>query len=310
MVDMINRILDEIGAVVKGKDEVIRNVLMALLSEGHVLIEDVPGVGKTTLALAFSKVLGLDYKRVQFTPDVVPSDITGFTMYDKNSGRFRYEKGAAFCNIFLADEINRTSSKTQSALLEVMEEKQATVDGKSHPLPRPFMVIATQNPEGGAGTQRLPHAQLDRFLIKISMGYPDFESELDMVRDRQKTNPLEKAEKVCGIEDILKMQEEAGSVHISEEVMAYMTGLCRRTRGDEMISLGISPRGTLALSRMARAAAYMEGRDFVTPADIRTVFLHVCCHRVRLSSKARAEEKDERRVLSEILDSEKIPGAL
>ena len=231
-------------------------------------------------------------------------------MYDKESGSFRYEKGAAFCNLLLADEINRTSSKTQSALLEVMEEKQVTVDGKTHSLPHPFFVIATQNPEGGAGTQRLPHAQLDRFLVKLSMGYPDAESEIAMLSERQQENPLASIHAICSKEEILSMQEAARNIHASEELLAYITSLCRASRESADIALGISPRGTLALLRMTKASAFLSGRDYAMPEDVAKVFTRTCAHRIRLSAKARTEEKDEEAVLQMLFSQVKIPGAI
>ena len=298
MNEKIQNIKNEIGKVIKGKEEVIDTVLAAMLAEGHILLEDVPGVGKTTLALTLSRVLGLGYRRIQFTPDTVPSDITGFTMYDKESGSFRYEKG------------NRTSSKTQSALLEVMEEKQVTVDGKTHSLPHPFFVIATQNPEGGAGTQRLPHAQLDRFLVKLSMGYPDAESEIAMLSERQQENPLASIHAICSKEEILSMQEAVRNIHASEELLAYITSLCRASRESADIALGISPRGTLALLRMTKASAFLSGRDYAMPEDVAKVFTRTCAHRIRLSAKARTEEKDEEAVLQMLFSQVKIPGAI
>ncbi len=310
MNEKIQNIKNEIGKVIKGKEEVIDTVLAAMLAEGHILLEDVPGVGKTTLALTLSRVLGLGYRRIQFTPDTVPSDITGFTMYDKESGSFRYEKGAAFCNLLLADEINRTSSKTQSALLEVMEEKQVTVDGKTHSLPHPFFVIATQNPEGGAGTQRLPHAQLDRFLVKLSMGYPDAESEIAMLSERQQENPLASIHAIRRKEEILSMQEAVRNIHASEELLGYITALCRASRESADIALGISPRGTLALLRMTKASAFLSGRDYAMPEDVAKVFTRTCAHRIRLSAKARTEEKDEEAVLQMLFSQVKIPGAI
>ena len=299
-----------IRRVIVGKDEAIELALIALLCKGHVLIEDVPGVGKTTLVAALARSLSCSFKRIQFTPDTVPSDITGFTMYDKESGSFRYEKGAAFCNLLLADEINRTSSKTQSALLEVMEEKQVTVDGKTHSLPHPFFVIATQNPEGGAGTQRLPHAQLDRFLVKLSMGYPDAESEIAMLSERQQENPLASIHAICSKEEILSMQEAVRNIHASEELLAYITSLCRASRESADIALGISPRGTLALLRMTKASAFLSGRDYAMPEDVAKVFTRTCAHRIRLSAKARTEEKDEEAVLQMLFSQVKIPGAI
>lgn len=269
----VNDILEEVRKVIVGKDEKISRVLMAILAGGHVLLEDVPGVGKTTLALAFSKTLGLDYNRVQFTPDVVASDIVGFSMYEKESGSFNFRKGAIFCNLFLADEINRTSSKTQSALLEVMEEGQVTADGQTYQLPKPFTVIATQNPAGSAGTQLLPNAQLDRFLIRLEMGYPDFASQVEILRDRQAGNPIDSLKEAVTAEELRQMQEWAGKIYASDEILEYITRLSAASREHQEVTLGISPRGSLAVLRMAKACAFVNGRDYVFPKDVQDIFL-------------------------------------
>lgn len=309
MNNKINEILNEIKKVIIGKDDKIARVLMALLAEGHILIEDVPGVGKTTLALAFSKALGLSYNRTQFTPDVVPSDIVGFSMYNKENGQFEYKEGAVSCNLFLADEINRTSSKTQSALLEVMEEGQMTVDGISHLLPSPFMVIATQNPAGAAGTQLLPNAQLDRFLVRMEMGYPDFESQIEILRGRQKANPIDGVREVVTTEEILAMQQDVRNTYVDEKILNYITRLAAATREHSMVSLGVSPRGARAVLRMAKARAFVLGRDYVVPQDVCDVFFDVCGHRILLGSKARISDKQEKDILQEVLENEVIePG--
>ncbi len=236
-------VIREIEKVIVGKREVVERVLMAVLSEGHILLDDVPGVGKTTLALACSRVMGMEYHRIQFTPDVVPSDIVGFSIYNKEQGTFDYKPGVVMTNLLLADEINRTSSKTQSALLEVMEEGQVTVDGVTHPLPKPFVVIATQNPVGSAGTQLLPQAQLDRFMIRLEMGYPDFESQVNILRDRQTANPIEQIHGIIGAEEVLAMQEEIRNLHVEDSILEYITALATETRKDDMIRLGVSPAG-------------------------------------------------------------------
>ncbi len=298
-----NLILDELKKVIRGKDDIIEKVFMAILAKGHILIEDIPGVGKTTLALALSRAMAGEFKRLQFTPDVVPSDIVGFNMYRKESGSFDYIEGAVFANIFLADEINRTSAKTQSALLEVMEEGQATVDGKTHTLKKPFTVIATQNPAGGAGTQLLPQAQMDRFIIRVSMGYPDFDSQMELLRDSQTVIPLDNVTAVAGADDIIKMQEDTEAVYTSDEILRYITLLTGATRNNPMIMLGISPRGAIALNRMAKASAYLAGRDYVVPADIRSVFTEVCAHRLILNAKARIAETEANEILMDILNS-------
>ena len=303
----IKEIRDEINTVIAGKDQVVKEVLVAVLAGGHILLEDIPGVGKTTLALAISKVLGLDFKRVQFTPDVVPSDITGFTMYDKNTGNFEYKDGAVICNFFLADEINRTSSKTQSALLEVMAEGKVTVDGVVHQVPQPFIVMATQNPLGTAGTQMLPEAQLDRFMIKTSMGYPDFDAQVEILKAREKTDPLEKVRNIVTREEIMKMREEVKEVFVDDKIYQYITTLAEATRNHELIKLGISPRGSIALCAMAKAEAYLEGRSFVTPEDIAEVFSDVCRHRLILHPKAHLAEATAETILQEILENNKAP---
>ena len=305
---IIDAILTEVQKVILGKRDVLEKVLMAILADGHVLLDDVPGVGKTTLAIALSRALGLSYQRVQFTPDVLPGDIVGFSMYDRNTGSFRYMPGAVNrANLLLADEINRTSSKTQSALLEAMEERQVTVDGTVYPLQKPFLVIATENHVGAAGTQLLPHAQLDRFLVRLTIGYPSFEAQMDMIRDRATANPMERLRQVASCADILTMQREAAAITMNDEILAYITRLCIASRAHPMVELGISPRGALAVSRMARACAYLRGRDFVVPEDVREVFTDVCAHRILLSRKAAAAHLTARAVLEQLLEEVNEP---
>ena len=284
------RILGEVRKAVVGKDQVLARVLLAILARGHILLEDIPGVGKTTMALAFSKALGLDYNRVQFTPDVMPSDITGFTLYNKEAGRMEYQPGAVLCNLFLADELNRATSRTQSALLEAMEEGQVTVDGASHPVPRPFLVIATQNPAGASGTQPLPDSQMDRFMVRLSLGYPAPADEMDMVRRRQGGNPLDSVEQVVDREGLLALREKAGAVYLSDEVLDYIVRLVGATREHPMILQGASPRATLALAAMAKAAALVRGRDYVNPEDVELVFPDVVPHRLLLSPRAEGDK--------------------
>ena len=283
-------ILAQVRRAVVGKDEVLARVLLAILAGGHILLEDIPGVGKTTMALAFSKALGLDYNRVQFTPDVMPSDITGFTLYNKEAGRMEYQPGAVLCNLFLADELNRATSRTQSALLEAMEEGQVTVDGVSHPVPRPFLVIATQNPAGASGTQPLPDSQMDRFMVRLSLGYPAPADEMDMVRRRQGGNPLDSVEQVVDREGLLALREKAGAVSLSDEVLDYIVRLVGATREHPMILQGASPRATLALAAMAKAAALVRGRDYVNPEDVELVFPDVVPHRLLLSPRAEGDK--------------------
>lgn len=301
MPEKITQLQKELETVIKGKKTVTDKIIMAVLARGHILLEDVPGVGKTTTALALSRLMGMEFNRIQFTPDVVPSDVTGFTMYEKQTGQFMYRPGAVMCNLLLADEINRTSSKTQAALLEVMEEGRVTVDGETHEVPQPFVVLATENPVGSSGTQMLPESQLDRFMVSLSMGYPDHQSLVELLRDRQKVNPLGLARTVITREEVLKLQSEVQDVYVADEVLDYIAKLAEATREHEMIVLGLSPRGTLALCRMAKAAAYMSARDYVIPKDVQTVFKDVAAHRMVLDSRARYQEKSAREILDEIL---------
>ena len=300
-------ILQEIEKVVVGKNENVEKIMMAVLAGGHVLMEDVPGTGKTTTAMTFAKVLGMDTRRVQFTSDTMPSDILGYSVYEKATGDFVFKPGAVMTNLLLADEINRTSSKTQSALLEAMEEMRVTVDGKTYPLPRPFVVLATQNPVGSAGTQMLPSAQMDRFMIKISMGYPDFESQISILRDRHTENPLNRISPVVDLEQLQEMIREANEVEVQDSVYEYVTRLTQATREHPLIQLGVSPRGALAVCRMAKAYAYLHGRDFVIPEDVAAVFGDVCCHRLVLATKARMMEEKPENLIRSILESVKMP---
>jgi len=299
----LHRIETEVGKAILGKEEIIRKVLTVIIAGGHILLEDIPGVGKTTLALAFSKAMDLKFNRVQFTPDVVPSDITGFTVYNKESGKLMYRPGAAMCNILLADEINRTSSKTQSSLLEVMQEGNITVDGRTTKVPEPFIVIATQNPIGTAGTQMLPEAQLDRFMVQLSIGYPDEKAEIDILKDRRRTDPLQSIERVAGAQAILAMRSQAKEIYVHDRIYQYVTALCRRTRQHPLIRLGISPRGALSLTAMVQAWTYLHGREFVTPQDVQDVFPDIARHRLMLSSKANVQNKDAETIIGEILQS-------
>ena len=307
MNDITTTILKSINSVIAGKEAVVEKVLMAILSGGHVLLEDVPGVGKTTLAISFARTLGLDTRRVQFTSDTMPSDILGFSVYNRDTGNFDYKPGAVMTNLLLADEINRTSSKTQSALLEAMEEYHVTVDGQTYPLPEPFVVLATQNPVGSAGTQLLPAAQLDRFLIRISMGYPDAQSQIDILKERHHENPLDKLTAAVSREQLLSLMNDARQVHIADPVYTYVVELVTATRENEYIELGVSPRGALALCRMAKSCAFVRGRDYVIPEDVAAVFDDVCCHRLVLTTKARMMEERPETVIAAILDSVKMP---
>ena len=299
----VENILHEVRKAIVGKDAVLEKILMTILSGGHVLLDDVPGTGKTTTALAFSRALGLQYGRIQFTPDVLPSDIVGFSLYRRDTGAFTYQPGAVMTNLLLADEINRTSSKTQSALLEVMEERQVTVDGVTHPLPDPFVVIATQNPAGSAGTQLLPQAQLDRFMVRLAMGYPDFASQVNILRDRHDGDPLDAVSTVSSAEALLAMQAQARAVHTADDLLAYITRLAEASRSHPLVTLGVSPRGALAVCRMCRSRAFMAGRDYVLPDDVADVFADVCAHRLILSPKARITGASAADVLTELLET-------
>ncbi len=278
----LREMLAEIGKAVNGKDDVIYKILLAILAGGHILLEDMPGVGKTTLALAISRTLDLSCKRIQFTPDVLPTDVVGFTMYNKEQDRFIFKEGAAFCNLLLADEINRTSSKTQSALLELMEEGAVTIDGVTHPLPSPHIVIATQNPINCVGTQRLPESQLDRFLVRLSLGYPGAAHEIALLKARQSGNPLDTVERVADAAALAVLRREVEQVYVSDSLYAYIVALTNATRNHPSLRLGISPRGSLALMQMAKASAFAQGRDYLLPDDIVFVCPDVFCHRMLL----------------------------
>lgn len=305
--ETIDAILSETEKAVLGKDEVLRRILTAILAGGHILIDDIPGVGKTTIAVAFTHVLGLDYKRMQFTPDVLPSDITGFSMYDKNSGTFRYMPGSAMTNFFLADEINRASPKTQSALLEVMQEGRLSVDGKTYAVPQPFIVMATQNPFGSSGTQELPESQTDRFMIRITVGYPEREDEIRILSGERK-NPAEGLSSVITPEGLLALREEVSRIHVEESLYGYMVDIARATRNHPDIRLGVSPRGTMALSSMTRAHALMEGRSYATPDDVAAVAPYTLGHRISLTGDARYAGKTAESVLTELLSSLPLPS--
>ena len=280
-------VVSEVKKAVVGKDEAVVKVLLAILARGHILLEDIPGVGKTTMALAFAKALGLTCRRVQFTPDVMPSDLTGFSIYNKATGQMEYQPGAVLCNLFLADELNRATSRTQSALLEAMEEGQVTVDGVSHPVPRPFLVIATQNPAGASGTQPLPDSQLDRFLMRLTLGYPSPEDELELLRRRRSGAPLEGVRQVAGQAELEVLCQAADAVYLSDEVLDYIVRLVGATRSHPLILQGGSPRATLAVAAVSRAAALVRGRDYVIPEDVSELFRDTVAHRLLLAPGAR-----------------------
>lgn len=300
-------VLNEIRKVINGKDREIIITMLALLANGNILIEDIPGVGKTTMALAFSKALGLKYGRIQFTPDTLPSDITGFSSFNKESGKMHFNKGAIFCNLFLADELNRTSSRTQAALLEAMEERQVTVDGHSYALEKPFSVIATQNPVGASGTQLLPDSQTDRFTVRISMGYPDFDAECQMLLNRSKQNPLDNVKQVITVDELIDMQSKVKEVFVSEDMAKYIVMLVTATRQSSLFSRGASPRATLSIKDMAKAAAFADGRDYIVPRDIQNIFVRTISHRVILSSESTAKRINTDSALKEILRTTRQP---
>lgn len=302
------KILQEVQKAVVGKNEILAKVLMAILAGGHILLEDIPGVGKTTLALAFSRAMQLSCKRLQFTPDVLPADVTGFSVYQKATGKLVYQPGAVLCNLFLADEINRTSSKTQSALLEVMEEGRVTVDGITHETPKPFTVIATQNPVGSAGTQLLPESQMDRFMIRLSIGYPAMQDEVEILDRKRGGDPLLLVQPVANAQDMLAMQQQVQSVYCSRELLEYIVRLADATRESPLLKLGVSPRGSLAVARLARACAWLSGRDYVVPKDIRLIFSDACCHRVLLSPQAKLGGRTAGQILNDILQDTESPA--
>lgn len=300
-------IVNEVRKAIVGKDTVICKALMAILAQGHILLEDNPGVGKTTLALAFSRAMSLEYNRVQFTPEVMPADVVGFSVYNRAEDRFEYRPGAVMCNLFLADEINRTSAKTQSALLEAMEEGQVTVDGVTRRLPRPYTVIATQNPIGSAGTQPLPESQLDRFMMRLSIGYPALEQEVKILKQTENARPVDSIRPVASLKDVVDMQAQVSEVHVSDEVYLYVARLCAATRENAMLRVGASPRAGSALIRACRASAWMAGRDYVIPSDVQLLFFNVLEHRVMADPQARINNLTVHSVLTEILQSVPAP---
>ena len=303
-------VLNEVKKAVVGKDDVLDMAFTAILARGHILIEDIPGVGKTTMAVAFSKALGLEYHRVQFTPDVLPSDIVGFSMLDKETGEMIYKPGSIFCNLFLADELNRATSRTQSALLEAMEEGRVTVDGKTHSVPDPFIVMATQNPVGSSGTQLLPESQLDRFMVRLSLGYPDAENELELLQRKQGGNPMDKIVRAASREDLAALRAEVDSVYVDRKIFDYVIRLSNASRGNSNVIHGASPRASIAVVCMAKAHAWMNGRDYVVPSDIKAVFPATITHRLLLTAEAKASGMTARNVVDKLLSSTPAPAAV
>ncbi len=304
--ESLDRVIASVNTVIKGKEDVVVKVLAAMIAGGHILMEDIPGVGKTTLAMAFAKSMGMDYKRVQFTPDVLPSDILGFSMYNSQSKEFEYRPGTVFCNLFLADEINRTSPKTQSALLEVMEEGTATVDGVTRSLPDPFVVIATENPYGSSGTQMLPESQLDRFMVCLSMGYPAHDDAVSILKGNA-SEPLSKLNECLSVEDLISLRNSVKDMYVKDDIYEYIVSLVEETRTNEIFSFGASPRGTIACLKMAKAMAIIDGRDYVTAVDVQSVLGAALGHRVKLSQKSRAKGIDTAKAMDELIKAVKPP---
>ncbi len=307
---LVQRVSDNVEKVILGKSSEVQLCLVALLCEGHVLIEDVPGVGKTMLAKALAKSVGLSFKRIQFTPDLLPSDVTGVSMFNQRSTLFEFRPGPIFANMVLADEINRATPKTQSSLLEAMEERQVTVDGETYPEPRPFMVLATQNPIEYEGTFPLPEAQLDRFLLRIHLGYPDLRSEMNVLANQQETHPIERVQQVVATEEIVAAQQRVRQVYVDEKIKEYIVGVVRATREHPDIYLGASPRGSLALFHTAQARAASQGRDYVIPDDVKALVYPTLAHRLLISPSARIKNVEASAVLKEILAGIRVPGAV
>lgn len=307
---LAERVIDEVEKAVVGKREILTQIMTAILAGGHILIDDIPGTGKTTMALAFSTAMGLYANRVQFTPDVLPADLTGFTIYQKKTDEFTYQPGAVMCNLLLADEINRTSPKTQSALLEVMEEHQVTVDGVTRRTGDPFIVIATENPVGSAGTQLLPDSQLDRFMICVSMGYPTVEDEMEILRRSQELTSRQDTtvQPILNAETLLSMQASVREIFVHDLIFRYMAELAKATRENEWIELGLSPRGSVALTAMSKACAFLKGRKYVIPADVAEVFPCVASHRIFLNIKAKVGHIQVSELLRQILETVPQPA--
>ncbi|WP_196595675.1 AAA family ATPase [Pectinatus frisingensis] len=303
---IIDSILNEVEKVIIGKRDVLEKIMMAILAGGHVLIDDIPGVGKTTMSVAFAKALGLEQKRLQFTPDVLPSDITGFSMYDKNTGSFHYVPGAAMTNILLADEINRTSPRTQSALLEVMEEGCITVDGVTRDVPKPFIVIATQNPAGSIGTQELPESQADRFLIRLSIGYPEVKEEIEILKGSQNKS-LSAINSVINSADLVTLQEKTRQVYIDDSIYEYIAQLAKLTRQSEQIELGVSPRGSIAAVKMIQARAMLFGRNYARPDDVIAILKPTLQHRLILNNRARFEHDSPDDIFASLVKALPLP---
>ena len=301
-------VLREVRKAVIGKDDIICKVYMAIIAGGHVLLDDIPGVGKTTMAHAFANALGLEYNRIQFTPDVMPSDITGFSMYNRQTGKFEFKQGAAMCNMLLADEINRTSPKTQSALLQIMEESRVTVDGNTYDLPEPFIVIATQNPIGSIGTQKLPESQMDRFMIRLSMGYPQMEDEISIMKNRLEPDKRDiQVECVLNEGDIKEIKDKVASIYVDDSIYEYVAKIVAKTRVRENIIQGVSPRGSIALIAMAKAEAFLRGNEYVLPSDIKNIVIETFAHRVVTNVAGAAGNEMAKKEIKDILRTVPVP---
>lgn len=303
----IQSLIENIEKVIVGKRIPVTQTVAALLMGGHVLVEDVPGVGKTQLAAALAKSVNGTFSRVQMTPDIMPSDITGFSMLNRETGGFEYKKGAAFCNFLLADEINRASPKAQSSLLEVMEERQVSIDGATYELPAPFMVIATQNPVETYGTYHLPEAQMDRFAMKISMGYPTAAEEIEILDRNENRNPITNISAALSTDDVIALQEQVKKVRAAENVKNYIIAIAEATRTDEGIKLGVSPRGSIALYKAAKAWAFMDGRDFITPQDVKDCCICTLAHRIMLSPKGKSAYETQENAFVKIMEKVPVP---
>ena len=302
-------IVDNVSRVIVGKTPVIEQTLAALIAQGHVLVEDVPGVGKTMLAKSLAASLGCQFKRIQFTPDLLPSDITGISIYNQRNGQFEFRPGPVMAQVVLADEINRATPKTQSALLEAMEELQVSVDGATHHLEPPFIVLATQNPVEYEGTFPLPEAQLDRFLVRVSLGYPDFAEEIAVIERQEQTHPIDALQSVADPADVVRLQAAAREVYVDSLVRQYIVSLAEATRSHQDVALGASPRASLGMFRMARAYALLQNRDYVIPDDVQSLAHGVMGHRIILSPAARMRRLQPREVIDRLLETVPIPGA-
>ena len=301
------QVVGEVKKAVVGKDDAVVKVLLAILARGHVLLEDIPGVGKTTLAIAFSKALGLSYNRVQFTPDVMPSDLTGFSLYNKATGQMEYQPGALLCNLFLADELNRATSRTQSALLEAMEEGRVTVDGVSRRVPDPFLVIATQNPAGASGTQLLPDSQLDRFALRLSMGYPAPADELELLQRKMRGDLMAEVSQITGREQLAGLRAQVDRVFVDDAILKYILRLIQATRDHPGLAQGASPRAAISVACVSRAVAFLRGRDYVIPDDVKYIWTDAIAHRLVLPAGAAGSTQRAVQIATEALDTVRPP---